>query len=177
MQTIPTEQNSEFTVYEYTTSRVDPLLENNYRDAYAALGWHFDGYGRTLPGDRTITLTFKRNRFIPDRDALDELQLRCETALEAMAQIDHTRGARHLAIAASAGLIGSALMAGSVFTLDDDHTALSVILGTLAILSWVGGYLTRRVVVSRPRADLASSLTHQRNAIADCTNRAEQLRR
>jgi hypothetical protein len=174
-----------FTANEYRTVRVDRALESLYRDAYGNFSWIVDRSGSiapgvvfsgaTVPGAPHVYLTLKRDRRIKNKSAVDELQRRCEDALASVEKMERSVSAASMGAALTAGITGSAFIAGSVFALDSDLVWLSVPLGAVGLLGWAAGYLGHGRVRAKKAAEAASLIDAQYDIIYDTGEAASQL--
>ena len=73
------------------------------------------------------------------------------------------------------GLLGTAFMAGSVFSLLDDLTLLSIVLGTVGIGLWCVAYPTFRVLRSGRRAAVRTQLDREYDLIYENAAHAYHL--
>ncbi|MFT4041624.1 MAG: hypothetical protein QM673_00535 [Gordonia sp. (in: high G+C Gram-positive bacteria)] len=164
-------------LFEHSRVCIPTTQEKQYIDGYASFGWEVVGIPRAqgVRGQHTEIL-FRRDRDTPNRKALDELQSQYETTLAEADRIDNGRSRTPLVVAVVAGLIGSALMAGSVFALDDGLTLLSVMLGGNAIGIWLIGYLRHRRATKSVAARAAQEAPAIYAKASDIAARADRLR-
>lgn len=164
-----------FIAYEYCTLRVDRDLESLYTDAYRAFGWRLEGYGPALPGTGPVSLKLKRDRRIPNRATVLELQRRCEGALQQIAALQRSARAVPLSAAIGVGVVGSGFLAGSVFALEAGAIPLSIVLGVIGLVGWLAGYLTHGWVRSRRTARLAPRIDAQYDVVYETGEQAARL--
>ncbi len=141
---------TDFIPYEYLTLQVERELEPLYSDTYRNLGWTVEGYGTSLPNPNTVTLKLKRDRRIRNRQAVLEQQRAAEHALATIASLEHSKDTAPMAAALGAGIIGSGLLAGSVFAITANLWLLGIPLGLVGLAGWAAGYFAHgRVKANR----------------------------
>ena len=138
-----------FTPYEYRTLQVAPEQEPLYKDTFANFGWIVEKETAGRPGTTTMALQVKRDRRLPNRQVINELQRQAEDALGTIRDLERSRSAAAITVAVALGIVGSAFLAGSVFALTAGLVILSVPRGALGLLA------ARRA---------SSQVTHQNNS-------------
>lgn len=167
----PARGDKSFIPYEYTQVRVPRGKESIYRDTYRNFGWIFDGYAASRD-DRHITLRIKRDRRIANRTLMQKLQQNCEVALRKIETLERARTALASAVAYAAGLVGCASLAGSVFSLNHNHDALSVVFGTIGIIWWIAPYFVYVSLRAKRTAEVEPLILEQYEVIYDTFARA-----
>lgn len=168
-------RSDSFVAYEYTTVDIPPGKASLYSDIYRSLGWIDNGRRDGAESAGHTTLTLKRNRDLADRDLLHHLQLSMEQALHTIARLERSERTRPTAGAAMVGLLGTAFMAGSVFSLLDGLTLLSIVLGTVGIGLWCVAYPTFRVLRSGRRAAVRTQLDREYDVMYENAAHAHHL--
>jgi hypothetical protein len=174
-QTTPAAAAGDFVAYEYLTVRADRDLEPLYRDAYASFGWVVEGYASNVPGTPGVALKLKRDRRIKNRPMVLELQRRCEHALASIASLERSKSSTAMAVSLGTGILGSAFLAGSVFSLEADMTALSIVLGAIGLIGWVVGYLAHGRVKTRRTEQVAPLIDQQYDVVYETGEQAAHL--
>ncbi len=174
-QTAAAGTETEFVAYEYTTVRADRDLESLYRDAYRNFGWTVDGYASNVPGTAAVTLKLRRDRRIKNRTLVLELQRTCQHALESISSLERSKSTTAMAVSLGTGIVGSALLAGSVFSLEADLTALSIVLGALGLLGWAAGYLAHGRVKAKRSAQVTPLIDQQYDVVHETGEQAVHL--
>jgi hypothetical protein len=170
-----TASDTSFIAYEYTTIRVDRELEPLYKDAYRNFGWIVEGYGASLPSATAVTLKLKRDRRIKNRPMVLELQRNCENALTAIAHMERSKTTTAMATSLAVGIVGSAFLAGSIFALDADLLVVSIPLGAIGLLGWVGGYFSHGRVKANKTAQLTPLIDRQYDVVYEAGEQATHL--
>lgn len=174
-QTAAAETGAEFVAYEYTTVRADRDLESLYRDAYRNFGWVVDGYASNVPGTSAVTLKLRRDRRIKNRALVLELQRKCQHALDSISSLERSKSTTAMAVSLGTGIVGSAFLAGSVFSLEADLTALSIVLGAIGLLGWVAGYVTHGRVKAKKTAQVTPLIDQQYDVVYETGEQAAHL--
>ncbi|MGO2658139.1 MAG: hypothetical protein ACTH9T_06295 [Mycetocola reblochoni] len=174
-----------FVAYEYSAVTAPRGAEPLYQDVYRGLGWSVERVEvpdpvRALPltpsiRPGSVTLRIKRDRGIRNRLLLTELQRKAEARLASIDRLSRSTGARALAVAIGFGIVGSALLAGSVFTLDAGLVVVSIALGAAGLLCWLGGFVGHRLVSGRRAAAVAPELDREHDALSEVMAQAARL--
>lgn len=141
-----------FVAYEYATVRAPRDLESLYRDTYHGFGWIVESAEpahpvRALPLTPAIvpnhlTLKLKRDRDLRNRELVQTLQRKAENSLTTIAGLERSKSIRAVTLAVTIGIIGAALLAGSIFALNGGLLVLSIILGAVGLIGWLAGFFT-----------------------------------
>lgn len=150
-----TETTTDFTPYEYLTLQVDRELESLYKDTYHNLGYTIEGYGTGLPNPATVTIKLKRDRRISNRPAVLEQQRTAEQALATITSLERSKQTAPLVAALTAGVVGSAVLAGSIFSITAGLWSLGIPLGVVGLAGWAAGWFTH----GRVRASQLAKVT------------------
>ena len=142
--------STEFVAYEYTLVRAPRDLARLHEDTYRSFGWTVTDE-RAVPGG--IEFNLKRDRSIRTRSAIAELERKVERSLTTIGRLSSSPRAVALTSAMTIGLIGTAFLAGSVFTLLGGFIFASVALGVVGLLGWAGGAASFLAVRSSPRGE------------------------
>lgn len=160
--------------YEYKDITVDRELENLYVDGYANFGWQQEGttYARS---PRTIVLKFKRNRQLGAKAELTRLQRKFEALLENISAMEESKTSRATVLAFCIGLMGTGLLAGSVFALLSGALPLCILLAISGLIGWVAAYLSYTQLRSKKAAQIDPRIEEQYAEIYKTCERANAL--
>lgn len=174
-----------FVAYEYAAVRAPRALGSLYQDTYRGFGWTIESTEladpiRPLPLTPSIqppqvTLNLKRDRGIRNRQLVQELQRTAETSLARISRLERTKTSHAMAAAIGFGIVGAAALAGSVFTMNGGLLALSIALGAIGLLLWLGGYLAHTAVKGRQTAKIAPLIDREHDIIYDAAAQASRL--
>lgn len=186
-QPATTEQTSGFTAFEYASVRAPRDLESLYQDTYRGFGWIVESTEladpvRPLPltpaiQPTTITLKLKRDRNIRSRQMVQSLQRKAEESLTTISRLEKSKTTRAIAVAVTLGIVGAGLLAGSIFLMNGGLLVLSILLGVVGLVGWVGGFLAYLGVKSRRAATVAPLIDREFDALYETTGQAARLLR
>lgn len=135
-----TETDTRFVAYEYTAINASADQESMLKDAYRNFGWTCEAVDRsTLPGG-SVTLRLKRDRAVPNRPALANLQRQLENGVEAISNLERSKTTKAFVVAFTVGILGSAALAGSVFCFLASFWVPFVFLGIVGLVGWALPY-------------------------------------
>jgi len=163
-----------FVAYEYLTIRVPREKLPLYQDTYAAFGWTGEAYDSNSPTG-VVTVRLKRDRNLPSKAVLAQLQASAEGALRSISILERSRTTVASITATSVGIAGSALLAGSIFTMQAGHLALSIVLGVVGLVGWALPWFAHRLIRSRRTVAVAPLIDHEYDAVNDSCERAASL--
>lgn len=131
-----------FIPYEYKTIKV----KNNYEllclDCYKNFGWmQAEESADYNKYSKTAILHFKRNKNIANKELINLLQKECDDAIENMQILEKVKTSKARILAYTAGLIGTALMAGATFAYLGERLLLCIILAIPAFTLWGTSYI------------------------------------
>lgn len=145
-------QNDSFVGYEYMEITVPRARLSLYLDGYESFGWQPDGRLRTPESGQTAELHLRRDRKILNKMELTRLQRNFEASMAEIDVLERTKTAKPLAAALTAGIAGTAFMAGSTFavTASPPIVWLCVLLAIPGFAGWALPYfLYRRLCEKR----------------------------
>ena len=114
--------------------------EKLYLDNYKNFGWEFEGYVPSLHDVMETTMSFKRDRKIPNKAELTRLQHQFDSGIKQIEKLEFSKGVRASVIAYGIGLLGAGFTVGAVFAFSGSMTALGIILAIPAAVGWVLPY-------------------------------------
>ncbi|MGO4784439.1 hypothetical protein [Cryobacterium sp. W22_MBD10_FK3] len=164
-----------FRAYEYTTIRVPRDLESIYADSYRNFGWITEATETGLPGATTVTLRLKRDRALKNRPLVAELQRQADVALVAIAALERSASTAALGLSIGVGIVGTAFLAGSVFSLEAGLVPLSIVLGAVGLVGWLAGYLVHGRVLAQRTARVIPLVDAQYDVVYQSGERASHL--
>lgn len=136
------QNSSPFVGYEYKTITTTLEKASQYLDCYENFGWVLDAsvpsattYGHTV-------LKMKRDRKIINKMELTRLQRQFEACAQEIESLERTKIATPTMWAIVVGVIGTAFMAGSVFSIINDPPIiwLGILLAIPAFIGWIFPY-------------------------------------
>lgn len=161
-----------FVAYEYTTIRAPRDLARLHEDTYRNFGWTVTDE-HTVPG--AVEFTLKRDRNIRTRSAVTELERKAQRSLTKIDRLNTSPRNFAMTSAMTIGLVGTAFLAGSVFTLLGGFIVASVALGVVGLLGWAGGAGAYIIVRNRRTAKLAAAIDAEYGTVNACAEQANRL--
>jgi len=149
-----------FIGYEYKEINVGRDKEGVYADGYPNFGWQLEKSAAPVFGISTVYLKFKRDRKIMNKAELTRLQRQFESTVGEIDKLEQSKTTTASIAAYTIGLIGTALMAGSVFAFLADMILLSIILAVPAFVGWALGYFSF-VKIRNKRIETVTPLIEQ----------------
>lgn len=135
-----------FTSYEYKEITVHSEKASLYLDCYESFGWRQDENFPPKESGEKITLKLKRDRRLVNKTELTRLQRHFEADMEEIDALERSKSGTATAWALAVGLLGTVLMAGSVFAIaaSPPKVGLCALLGVPAIAGWLATYFVYR---------------------------------
>ena len=149
-------QENNFIAYEYKDVTVRRDMEALYLDSFPSFGWLPEGRTASL-SPSAVTLKFKRNRKITNKAELARLQREFDSHLEEIEKLENSKIIAPSAVAYTVGIVGTAFMAGSVFSYLAGMIALCIILAVPAFVGWVVPYFAF-LRIKKSKSDKAAPL-------------------
>ncbi|MGN1015192.1 MAG: hypothetical protein ACI4PM_07545 [Butyricicoccus sp.] len=137
-----------FVGYEYQSVNVKRSMVSVYADGYENFGWEYEGMEEE-PGKLTmdtVTMRFKRNRKIPNKAELTRLQRNFNVCIKEILSLEASKRTKASVIAYTVGIVGTAFMAGSVFSVTAGKIIPCIILAIPAFIGWILPYFVFRNV-------------------------------
>ncbi len=162
--------------YEYATVQAPRRLEWVYRDAYRHLGWLLDAFdpdGCRNPA--LVSLRFRRDRALPGRERLAELQDACDRALAVIAARERVRTSLVHSSTVLSGIVGAGLVAGSALTLDDGDLLTPALFAALGVVVWLIGVIGRRHLAEFAGARFGLGIEQEYAQVLQAGEKAAQI--
>ena len=125
---------NKFIGYEYHSIPVKRSMTAVYADGYENFGWKLEGMSELIGKVDTITMRFKRDRKLPNKAELTRLQRNFDGCVTAILSLEASKYIKASVVAYSIGIVGTAFMAGSVFSVTADKIASCIILAIPAFV-------------------------------------------
>ena len=152
-----TNKGNGFIGYEYMEVAADRQMEAVYADSYPSFGWRLDACTPCVQGLTRVTMKFKRDRKIRNKAELTRLQRQFESGAAEIAALEKSKTLGASAAAFLIGIVGTAFMAGSVFSYLAGMLPLCILLAVPAFAGWIlptfcyAGLRRRRAATGGPR--------------------------
>ena len=132
-----TNKGNGFIGYEYMEVAADRQMEAVYADSYPSFGWRLDACTPCVQGLTRVTMKFKRDRKIRNKAELTRLQRQFESGAAEIAALEKSKTLGASAAAFLIGIVGTAFMAGSVFSYLAGMLPLCILLAVPAFAGWI----------------------------------------
>ena len=129
-----------FIGYEYKDVTVKRDLESVYIDGYTNFGWTLEDTSIPLQNIGSVTLKMKRDRKIRNKAEIVRLQRQFESCISEIEKLELSKSMTASVAAYSIGIVGTAFMAGSVFSYLAEMVPLMIILAIPAFAGWAVPY-------------------------------------
>lgn len=169
-----TEKNN-FIGYEYKDITVKRDMEALYVDSYPYFGWVLDGTSPAVKGLTHVTLKFKRDRKIKNKAELTRLQHQFESHAKEIERLEMSKVVGASIVAYVIGVIGTAFMAGSVFSYLANMLLLSIILAVPAFIGWIIPYFCYVRIRNKKTDKVAPMIDQQYDAIYEVCQKGNAL--
>jgi len=164
-----------FICYEYKEVSTALDKEDIYAGGYPNFGWQLEKNTAPIFGISTVFLKFKRDRRIRNKAELTRLQRQFESNVSEIEKLEQSKTTVAQIVAFTVGLIGTALMAGSVFAFLADMIALCIILAVPAFIGWALGYFSFVKIRNKRTATVTPLIEQQYDAIYEVCEKAHGL--
>ena len=163
--------------YEYKTITVDSEHVSMYFDAYENFGWKLDDSIPVKEYIGSVALRLKRDRKILNKAELTRLQQHFEACIDEIALLKNSAAKKGMPISLAVGIIGTALLAGSVFavTAEPPIIWLCVVLGIPGIIGWVLPYKLFRVIAEKRNAEVVPLIEQKYEEIHEICEKGNAL--
>lgn len=176
-------ERKNFIAYEYKQIIAESNKASLLLDGYESFGWEPDenlsgntesAYGPSL---QRVLLHLKRNRKIINKVELTRLQRNFETCINEIDQLERAKTTRPTIYALVVGLVGTAFMAGSVFsiTAQTPNILLCILFAVPAFIGWVLPFFIFRELQKRETAKLTPLIEEKYEEIYELCEKGHKL--
>ena len=170
-----TMNSDNFTGYEYKKVSVDREKEGVYADGYPNFGWKLEKSASPIPGISTMYMMFKRDRKIRNKAELTRLQRQFENNVNEIEKLEQSKNTTAQIVAFTVGLIGAALMAGSVFAFLATMISLCIVLAIPALIGWAVSYFSFIKIRNKRIETVTPLIEQQYDSIYEVCEKAHSL--
>lgn len=171
----PVNSGTNFVGYEYRDITVDRDMESMYADGYQNFGWTLDNTSTPLPGLNSVTMKFKRDRKVRNKAELTRLQRQFDACINEIIGMEKSKKSTASIAAVTIGLIGTAFMAGAVFSFTGGIIPLCIVLAIPAFVCWVLPYFLYNTIFAKKTAKVAPLIDNKYDEIYEVCERANNL--
>ena len=99
-------------------------------------------FGETADASETMTLKFKRDRRIENKQQLDQLEREYEEAFSAIHKVERKNAAQTMGISLGTGIIGTVFIGLAVYNLVFSNIVLGVLFAAVGAIGWGIGFFS-----------------------------------
>lgn len=166
---------NKYVAYEYTEATVKRSMEAVYTDNCESFGWSLEGTATPVGKVDSITMTFKRDRKIPNKAELTRLQRQFDAHVCEILSLEQSKYMKASAVAYVLGVMGSAFMAGSVFAVVAHNIPLCIVLAVPAFLGWIAPYFCYRSISRKKTSELTPLIEKKYDELYEVCEKASCL--
>lgn len=183
------QESAGYVGYEYREISVPRKYASLCLDSYPCFGWEEDpNQGRpgrrrgpaipAAPGPKEMeTLCFRRARSISVKAELTRLQRNFDSCIAELRALERSKTTRAAAAALTAGVLGTAFMAGSTFAAVSTPPVvwLTILLAIPGFLGWILPYFLYRAMVRWKAAQIEPLMEQKYDEINEICERGSRL--
>lgn len=168
--------SNNFIGYEYRDITVAHGMEALWNDSMANFGWVLEESTASLTlGNNMVNLKYKRDRKIRNKAELTRLQRQFEATVREIERLEKSRNLEAMAFAFGVGIIGTAFIAGSVFSYIGGRIPLSIILAIHGFIGWGLPYFGYAKLLNKKTASVAPLIDRQYDQVYETCEKASKL--
>ena len=192
-----------FVAYEYKNVTVKRNSAGMYIDCMENFGWSLvenDGYdvgslltnlnpvnlgknianaaqsfGETADPSETMTLKFKRDRRIENKQQLDKLEREYEEALSAIHKVERKNVAQTMGISLGTGIIGTLFIGLAVYNFVFSNIILGVLFAAVGAIGWAIGFFSNMKIGKKKSTQTEPYVQEQLNIVYSTCEKAHAL--
>lgn len=168
-------KENSFIGYEYHSINVKRSMASLYTDGYENFGWKLECSEYPVAAVVTVTLKFKRDRKICNKAELTRLQHNFDACVSEILRLEKSKFLKASAVAYGVGIVGTAFMAGSVFSVTSGLILPCIILAIPAFVGWALPYFLYRNITGRRTAEVAPLVEQKYDEIYSICEKASAL--
>jgi len=132
-------------------------------------------FGETADGSVAVTLKFKRDRKIENKQKLDRLEKEFEDALSAIKRMERKNAAQTMGISLGTGIIGAVFVALSVYNFISSNIVLGILFAVIGAVGWTIGFFSNKKVGDKKSAQTEPNVQEQLNIVYNACEKAHAL--
>lgn len=169
-----TSKNKSYIGYEYKNITVSRDMESVYADGYQNFGWEMEENSSPLRF-YSSTLKFKRDRRLRNKAELTRLQRQFDACVNEIENLSLSETTTASIVAYSAGILGTAFMAGATFSYLAAKIPLMIVLAVPGIIGWVVPYFSYRILCKKRAEKVAPLIDQKYDEIYEVCEKANSL--
>lgn len=135
-----------FVGYEYQEVAVKSGMSSVYADGYENFGWKLENSDFALGKPDYVVMRFKRDRKIRNKPELTRLQRQFDSISSDIVSLESSKRVKASIAAYIVGIVGTAFMTGSVFSITSGMLIPCIILAIPAFIGWLLPYFLYRSI-------------------------------
>lgn len=167
--------NRSFIGYEYQEISVKNEMSSVCADGYANFGWKLEDSSFALGRPDSVVMKFKRNRKIRNKTELTRLQRQFNSIVSDIISLESSKRLKASIIAYTVGIVGTAFMAGSVFSVTAGLILPCIILAIPAFVGWILPYFLYRSIEKDKTASVAPLIDSKYDELYTICEKANDL--
>jgi len=132
-------------------------------------------FGETADSAPAITLKFKRDRCIENKQQLDKLEREYEAALSAINKVERTNSAQTMGISLGTGIIGAGFVGLSVYNFVSSNIVLGVVFAVIGAIGWAVGFFSNRKIGNKKSTQFEPYIQEQLDIVYSTCEKAHAL--
>jgi len=166
---------SNYIGYEYRDIAVDREMESLYVDSYQSFGWTLENKAQLPLGLSRVNMKFKRDRKIRNKAELTRLQRQFDACINQIEKMESSKASTASVVAFTIGIIGTAFLAGSVFSFLGNLIVLCIVLAIPGFVGWIIPYFLYNSTYAKKTAKVAPFIDGKYDEIYELCERASSL--
>jgi len=169
-------ENFGWTLAENDGYDFQPLLTNlNPVNLGKNIATAAQSYGETADSSETLTLKFKRDRRIENKQQLDKLEREYEEALSAIHKVERKNVAQTMGISLGTGIIGTLFIGLAVYNFVFSNIILGVLFAAVGAIGWAIGFFSNMKIGKKKSTQTEPYVQEQLNIVYSTCEKAHAL--
>ena len=164
-----------FIGYEYRDVTVNRNLKSIYMDSYQNFGWKLEKTSEHPLRLSSVTMKFKRDRKIGNKAELTRLQRQFDSCVHEITNLEDSKASSASIVAFSAGIIGTAFLAGATFSFLASLVILCIILAIPGFIGWIIPYFLYNSTYEKKNTKIMPLVDRKYDEIYEICERANGL--
>lgn len=167
--------NNAFVGYEYQEVSVKNGMSSVYADGYENFVWKLENSNFASGKPDSVVMKFKRDRKIRNKPQLTRLQRQFDAIASEIVSLESSKRVKASIVAYAVGIIGTAFMAGSVFSVTAGLVIPCIILAIPAFFGWILPYFLYRSIEKKKTAAVTPLIDSKYDELYTVCEKASSL--
>ena len=132
-------------------------------------------FGETADPSEIITLKFKRDRRIENKQQLEQLEREYEEAFSAIHKVERKNAAQTMGMSLGTGIIGTVFIGLSVYNFMFSNTVLGVLFAVIGAVGWTIGFFSNMKIGKKKSAQTEPYVQEQLDLMYNTCEKAHAL--